>query len=137
MSAGLPLNRPEFAFERLEEGLAGACDSAANDDGFRIEHVDIGRDRAGKSFDGPHPYFTRGRISTIKGFDQGVRRGESVVGACLDIPIANEIFNAAGDARYILGRLHVQTVVAEMARATDGALKQVAIDNGSAADTRA
>jgi len=73
--------------------------------------------------DGAGPDLARKRIAADRGVDQGMGGGKVAAGAFLDVPVADEIFDAAGNADDIFGGVHIEAIVAEMTGTTDVTLE--------------
>lgn len=102
MACGAPFDFGEFFAERIEKGVAGLRDSAAENDGFGVEDIDERGKGAGEGSDGREPDAAREFIAAAIRVDQGVRCFKTTLGALADVPVADRTFQRAGhpgDAR--------------------------------------
>ena len=119
VSGRLPFDRAQFCFEWIEQSAPGPGDTAPDYDCFGVEHVDVAGDGTGQRPDGAGPDLARKRIAADRGVDQGMGGGKVAAGAFLDVPVADEIFDAAGNSRDIFRRVHIQAVMAQVPGAPD------------------
>lgn len=107
----LRLDWSEFRLERLEERHPCAGNATPNDYSLRVEDVHASGNRAGQRTDRLVSYLIAVGSLTHICLDHCMGGREPPPGALLNVPVADKVFDAAGNAGHIFRRVHIEAIM--------------------------